>query len=482
MMKIFTSFLIICIVIVWQLSCAVDPVTGKRTFMLLSENDEIKLGQSTDEQIVEMYGLYDSDAINGYINRMGQEMAGLSHRPHLPWKFKVMDTPVINAFAVPGGYVYMTRGILAFLNNEAEVAGVIGHEIGHVAARHSAEQYTKAQFAQLGIGLGAAVSETFAQYAGVAAQGIGILFLKFSRDNEREADNLGVEYSTKAGYDAREMANFFATLERMQVENKGAGLPNWLSTHPNPEDRVNAVRSKAVSLQKLAPQKTYRINRDVYLAQIDGMIYGADPRQGFVENGMFYHPELKFMFAISKGWQVNNLPAQVELSAPEGKAAVILGIAAKMSPQAAAQVFVAKNNAQVLSQTDKEINGYGATKVVSQISGQSGILQLLSYFILKENHIYAFHGITTPELYNGYKSDMEMVMESFSLLKDRSKIDVKPDRIKIIKADQRLSLQALLVKQGVKQENLEKLALLNGRYLNDIMETNAMIKIINYGR
>ena len=152
-----------------------------------------------------------------------------------------MDSPVINAFAVPGGYVYFTRGILAYLNSEAELAGVMGHELGHITARHSAKQMSKAQITQIGLGLGSIVSETFAQYAGLAAQGIGILFLKFSRDNEREADNLGVEYSSKAGYDAKEMSNFFVTLNRMHGSG-GGSLPEFLSTHPNPDDRVGSIQ------------------------------------------------------------------------------------------------------------------------------------------------------------------------------------------------------------------------------------------------
>ena len=172
------------ILIVWIISCAVNPVTGKKEFMLVSESQEIALGKQTDQQIIETYGLYNNQQMNNYVNTIGQKMAKLSHRPQLTFSFKVLDTPVINAFAVPGGFIYVTRGILAYLNNEAELACVLGHEIGHVTARHTAKQVSKAQVTQLGLGIGSMLSETFQKYAGVAQFGVGMLFLKFSRDKE----------------------------------------------------------------------------------------------------------------------------------------------------------------------------------------------------------------------------------------------------------------------------------------------------------
>ena len=272
-----------------------------------------------------MYGIYENKQLTAYIDNMGQAMAKICHRSHLKFEFKVMDHPVINAFAVPGGYVYLTRGILAYLNSEAELAGVTGHEIGHITARHSAKQYSKAQLAGLGIGLGSIFSEQFAQYAGLVQQGVGLLFLKFSRDNEREADNLGVEYSTKTGYDAREMANFFVTLDKMHGSSKSS-LPDFLSTHPNPENRVAAIKNESIRLQKLSTNKNWKIERNKYLKKIDGLIYGPDPRQGFVEHNIFYHPLLKLQFNIPERWKVNNLPDQVQIIAPEEKALLLFSL------------------------------------------------------------------------------------------------------------------------------------------------------------
>ena len=231
------------------ISCAVNPVTGKRELSLISEEQEIAMGREYDPQIAAMYGVYDDPKLLKYVNDLGQKMAKISHRPNLKYEIKIMDSPVINAFAVPGGYVYITRGILAYLNSEAELAGVMGHEIGHITAKHSVSQMSKAQLAQLGMGLGSVFIEGFDQYAGLAGQAVGLLFLKYGRDDERQSDKLGVEYSTEVGYDAREMANFFKVLDNMN-KSSGSSLPDFLSTHPNPADRFSDVKKRAEREQK----------------------------------------------------------------------------------------------------------------------------------------------------------------------------------------------------------------------------------------
>ena len=217
-------------------SCASDYVTGKRTFSLYSDADEIKMGRDADPQIVAEFGVYDDEALNAYVDGIGQRIVKVSHRPDLSYTFRVVDSPVINAFAVPGGYVYFTRGILAHFNSEDELAGVMGHEIGHIAARHSVEQMSKAQLVGGGLQIGAALSQTFQKYAGIAGAGVGLVFLKFGRDQESESDRLGVEYSTKLGYDSHKMADFFQTLASMR-EGSAQSLPSFLSTHPDPGDR-----------------------------------------------------------------------------------------------------------------------------------------------------------------------------------------------------------------------------------------------------
>ncbi|NIR16083.1 MAG: M48 family metalloprotease, partial [Desulfobacterales bacterium] len=231
--------------LLWTASCAVNPVSGQRELMLVSESEEIQLGGQADADVVQQFGIYDDRRLNAYVNGLGQRMGKVSHRPRLDYHFKVLDVSVVNAFAVPGGYVYFTRGILASLNSEAELAGVMGHEIGHITARHSAQQISRAQLAQMGMAVGSIFSPEFRALSGLAGTGVQMLFLKFSRDNERQADDLGVEYASKVGYDASQMANFFETLERMHPHADKSGLPSWFSTHPNPEDREKVVRERA---------------------------------------------------------------------------------------------------------------------------------------------------------------------------------------------------------------------------------------------
>ncbi len=270
-------------------SCAVNPVTGKKELMFMSEDQEIALGVEANPSIIAEFGAYENAALQKFINDKGQDMARISHRPGLKYKFQILDSPVVNAFALPGGFVYFTRGIMAHFNNEAEFAGVLGHEIGHITARHGASQQSKQILVSAGLMLGMVVSKDFQQFADVAGTGAQLLFLKFGRDDETQSDKLGVEYSTQIGYDAKEMAGFFNTLDRLSGGPEGR-VPTFLSTHPNPGDRNVKVAKMATDLQSKAPGKKYNVNRDSYLRMIDGLVYGEDPRQGYVEKDNFYHP------------------------------------------------------------------------------------------------------------------------------------------------------------------------------------------------
>ena len=475
--------LVVVLLMSWLTTCAINPVTGKRELMLLSEADEISLGQQADQGIIQTYGLYPDKNLNGYVSNIGQAEARISHRPNLKFEFKVMDTGVINAFAVPGGYVYVTRGILAHLNNEAELAGVVGHEIGHVTARHSAIQYTRAQLANLGLGIGAALSQEIAQYANLAAQGIGLLFLKFSRDNERQADDLGIEYSTKVGYDAREMANLFITLERIQVQSGGgSGLPDWLSTHPNPVDRIGTVRRNAENLQKTQGLTNLKINRNEFLNKLNGMVYGDDPRQGYVQNDVFYHPELKFSFPVPGGWTLNNTPSQVQMANSNGTAAIIFSLAAEKDPQSAANQFVSSNQAQVQSQNSIRVNNLNAVKLISVLAGESQTLQLVSYFIAKDAMVYVFHGFSAQTEFSKYQNVLQVPMQGFANLNDASKINVKPDLLQIKRVNSNTNLRQALKTNGVADKYLDEHAIINGLELTSTLPANTLIKVIERGR
>ena len=221
--------------------CAVNPVTGSRELVLISEGQEIQMGRDADENIVQSLGLVEDPGWQEYVQRLGERMAGQSERPDLPWTFRVVDDPVVNAFALPGGFVYITRGILGHFSSEAELAGVLGHEIGHVTARHSVNQMSRSQLAQFGLGVGSVLAPDLAPLAQAAEAGLGLLFLSYGREDERQADVLGLRYMTRDSYDPREMAETFSMLADASGAREGGRVPAFLSTHPDPLERRDAI-------------------------------------------------------------------------------------------------------------------------------------------------------------------------------------------------------------------------------------------------
>lgn len=476
------QIILFSLLLAWVVSCAVNPVTGKREFMLVSEEQEIAMGREYDPQISQMYGVYDDPELLKYVNDLGQKMAKISHRPNLKYEIKVMDSPVINAFAVPGGYVYITRGILAYLNNEAELAGVMGHEIGHVTARHSAAQMSKAQLAQIGIGVTSMISEDIAQYAGLAGQAVGLLFLKFGRDDERESDKLGVQYSTTVGYDAHEMANFFKVLDKMNSQS-GQSLPDFLSTHPNPADRVQDVGKLADSWQKKIGKSSYMVNRDAYLKEIDGIVYGDNPRQGFTENDVFYHPELKFQFPTPAGWTINNLPTQVQMFPADQKAVMVFKLEATQDNKEAAAAFITNNKLTVESQKSISVHNAPAEAVVATATTESGVLKLMAYFIKKDGNVYSFLGYSAQADFANYQNQFTATMSGLNTLTDRTKLNRQPDRLRIKQVSRSATLRDALKGFGVPDTKLEEYALLNnGMNLSDNVQAGSKIKVVEAGK
>jgi predicted Zn-dependent protease len=462
-------------------SCAANPVTGQPQLMLLSEGEEIQLGNQTDKQIVSDYGTYQNQALVNYMDGVGKKMARLSHRPALPYQFKILDTPVVNAFAVPGGYVYLTRGILANLNSEAELAGVVGHEIGHITARHSAQQYSNAQLAQIALGSAMILSDTFRGFAGLAQFGVGMLFLSFSRDNEREADDLGVEYSSRAGYDATHMALFFETLERMHPSSDRSGLPEWFSTHPNPDDRVGAVQRKAKEWQKELGIKNLKVNRDVYLKHIDGLVFGENPQEGFVERNVFFHPLLRFQFPVPVNWTLQNTRTMVRMTSSRKDAAILFTLSPADSPEKAARAFTNESGARVLSSERKRVNGLPAFRMVTKIRTNKGIMEIMSYYIQEGTRVYEFHGLAPESRFQGYSRIFENTMERFKRLTDRRKLNIKAYRIRVVRSPKAGTMEQVLRSLGTPEGKLNQWAIMNGKTLSDQVPSGMLLKIVKKG-
>ena len=469
-------------------SCATNPVTGKKEIMLMSESQEIALGKQSDPSIVAQFGAYDDPEIQSFIHSEGQKMAKISHRPHLSWEFKILDSPVVNAFAVPGGYVYFTRGIMAHFNNEAEFAGVLGHEIGHVTARHSAKQQSRAQLAQVAFIGGLIFSPAIRAMAQETQQALGLLFLKYGRDAESQSDQLGVEYSTTVGYDAHEMADFFQTLNRLQKQSGADQIPDFLSTHPNPEDRYFKVHEAAKIWQTKDPRTSYEVGRNEYLALIDGIVYGEDPRQGYTENNVFYHPELRFQFPVPRNYKLYNSPQQVQMVPEDQKNAIIFRLSQQKSNNLAANELQEQIKWQVVDRKNTTVNGNPAIAIIADIvpqqqqgQQQQPTTRVLTYLIEFGGLVYVFHGLSALADFDARFNAMRQPMIGFKKLTDPSRINVKPERIDIATVQSNTTISQALMQNGIPSSRISEFCILNGMERNDPVAIGTKIKVIEKG-
>jgi predicted Zn-dependent protease len=466
-------------------SCAVNPVTGKKQIVLMSESQEIAMGAAADPEILAQYGRYEDKILQDFITQKGNEMAAISHRPDLKYEFKIVDSEVLNAFAVPGGYVYFTRGIMAHFNNEAEFAGVLGHEIGHITARHSVSQQSKAILGQVGLIGSMILVPQVAEFAEPLSEGLGLLFLKFGRDAERQSDELGVEYSSKIGYDAKEMAGFFKTLERQSSGSESAELPDFLSTHPNPGDRNIAVSKLSDEWKKKLNLIDPKVSRESYLKKIEGLVYGEDPKQGFLENDLFYHPVLKFQLNTPKGWNYQNKPQELEFAPKDGKAILIMTLIPGKSLEEAASNVVEKNNLQVLESNQITVNGLNALSILADVKveqqkqqQQAPTVRTLSYLIQYNDNIYHILGASSVTDFNSYSENFLQTMKNFKELKDASKLNKQPERIRIKPVKQSGTLKQALNSYNMPEKKQEEISLLNGMLLTDKVLAGSLIKIL----
>jgi len=465
-------------------SCAKNPVTGKRQVVFTSEAQEIAMGQEADPQIIAQYGLYQDSTLQRFINEKGKAMAAISHRPNLQYHFRVVDSEILNAFAVPGGYVYFTRGIMAHFNNEAEFAGVLGHEIGHITARHTVVQQSKQVFGQLGLIAGMIIKPELGQFAEQASQGLGLLFLKFGRDAERQSDQLGVEYSSKINYNAHEMAGFFNTLKRQSQAAGAEELPDFLSTHPNPDDRNVSVNKMATEWQQKLSLTNPQVNRDSYLRRIEGLVYGEDPRQGFLENSVFYHPEMKFQFNVPQSWKYQNSPQRVQMAPADGQALMYLAGGPAKSLQEAGQAFLQQNNLQLLDQKETTINGYKTLMLMADTKQdpqqQQQPLRTQVYFYQFGEEILMMMAAAAAQTFTQYQPYFTSTMQSFKKLTDVAKINRKPERVRIKTVAANGTLAQAFKYFKVADKRMEELAILNGMLQTDAVKKGMLIKVIEY--
>ncbi|RFP64092.1 peptidase M48 [Hymenobacter lapidiphilus] len=437
-----------------------------------------------DPQVLAQFGLLNNSALQKFIDLKGQQMAAVSSRSDFGYQFTILDSPMINAFAAPDGNIYFTRGIMAHFNDEAQFAGVLGHELGHVTARHGEKQKTRSTITSGALLLGSILSKRVASIAQPLSQGAGLLFLKYGRDDEREADKLGVAYSSKIGYDASHMADFFLTLQRQEQASGAGGMPTFLSSHPNSADRYSTVKQLASQAKQQQGGRALTVNRNGYLQMIDGMAYGDDPRQGFVEGGVFYHPELKFQFPIPQGWKSQNSPQQFQMAEPNGKAVQILTLAPGNSAEEAAQALAKELNISSPQATRTTINGLPAIalqgdQVGQDQQGRQGIqASTLSYVIQDGKTLYALIGLCGPGTLNSYGPAFQRTAQGFRRLTDANKLNRQSEKIRIRTAKAGQTLAQALSANGVSTKRHQELAILNGMTTTDKLSAGTLFKVV----
>ena len=425
-----------------QTGCAVNPVTGQRQFVLYSESQEIAMGEEADRDITASLGEYDHDGLATLLTRMGERMAAISERPDLPWTFRVLDDPTVNAFALPGGYIYMTRGILTHLTSEAAVAGIVGHEIGHVTARHGITRVSRAQIAQLGLGAAMILAPDLQPFGDAVGAGVQLLFLRNSRADERQADELGMRYMQELGYDPREMASVFDMLARASGARDGNRIPGFLSTHPDPLERRDEILTRVAEAGEDLSRA--QVGRESYLRLLEGITFGENPREGFFRGNVFHHPDMAFRLDFPSGWRTANARTQVQGISPEQDAALLLTIAREDTPRAARSAFLSDSGAETLAQSEAGVGGLPAASAEFRIRSDGNTFLGEVVFVRHGDLTFQVLGYATEGAWSQRRSGVTAALRSFRPETDQEILDIQPRTIELVEVPRDMTFQEFL--------------------------------------
>ena len=374
----------------------VNPVTGRTERSAMDERTELAEGKKAHEQVKQEYGVYNNPRLQAYVNEVGQKLAAKSHRANIPWTFTVLDSPEINAFALPGGYVYITRGILAYMESEADMAGVIGHEIGHVTARHGAQRATRQQNAGIGVFaatiLGAVLESQgvsgATELAGQTAQGVAAGYVaKYSREQELQADTLGAEYLSRSRYSPSNMVDVIQVLKSQEqyaadvARSEGRQVQegnNWLASHPSNDQRLASIRQIAAQYKGAYGDD----GRERFLKMIDGMNFGESPDQGLTRGQNFYHSGLGIALTAPKDWRIQNAPDALTVINLQGDAALKLIAIPSNAGNSHEEVLRNAFKATQGKVTRGNVNGFPATHFMGKRQSANGQAQDFEVTIL----------------------------------------------------------------------------------------------------
>jgi predicted Zn-dependent protease len=474
-------------ILVWACTTGVIPATGERRYLGFSWEQEQEIGKQASKEVAAAFGIYRDPKLQRYVEEVGQRVLEESHLRRratdeqfrrTPITFSILDSPTVNAMAIPGGHIYATRGLLAHLNSEDQLAVVLAHEIGHITARHAARRAWQEQLGQ-GLLLGGAIlgqvfglpAQQLLNLGGTAAQ---LIFLRYSREDELEADRLSVEYSSLAGYDPVEATGFFRALSQMQ-EREGAGLPNFLSTHPNPGDRVQQIKELAAEWNRKAPRRR-DVDPAVYLAAIEGIVLGDDPRQGFVERNVFYHPELRFRFPVPQGFRVVNQPTQVIMIENQQRAIMGFRMGGEKSLQAAVSKFLSQGGLKVLDRGPTQSDGLPAFMVVADAQTQEQVVRLVAYFVEHRGRVYELVAYTAPQAFGYFRNEFLRTMRGFADVNDPEILRRQPVRLRLERAARTARFRDLIPTRLPNDMRPEDLAILNQVSLDQEIQRGRILK------
>jgi predicted Zn-dependent protease len=472
--------------------CSTNPATGSQSFTaFMSQEKELEVGRDEHPKILQQFGGEVEDPkLRAYVDRIGQRLAQQSELPDLKFTFTVLNSDITNAFALPGGYVYVTRGLLTLASSEAEMAGVVGHEIGHVTARHTAQRYSRAVatgIAATAVGVLESVFLGTNVLGQVGAQASQLYLAGFSRDQEFEADTLGVRYLARGGYTPNAMSTFLAKLEaESALAAELAGKPgspndlNIMATHPRTQDRVR--EAIAAAREQGAVATDARLGREDFLAMIDGMEYGGDRKSGFIRNRTFIHPSLRLQFEVPPGFQLVNSDRNVVARGQNG-ATIVFDRESK--PQVAGVAMtnyltaVWARNARLQNVERLTINELEAATGVTRLQSNSGPRDVRLIAIrFDASTIYRFMFVSQPSDTASLSEPLRRTSYSFRKLSEAEAARANPLKIRVVTVGASDTIASLSRRMAFDTAQEKRFRVLNGLQGDEALRAGDRVKII----
>jgi predicted Zn-dependent protease len=442
----------------------------------LSQDEEVEAGRNAAQYLRRTVGLVEDPALQTYVQRVGAAVAAQCERSDLPWTFAVLDDPAPNAFALPGGVVFVTRGMLSHLDSEAELAALLGHEIAHVAARHAIQVLGQQPFPQLG-GTPAGASQPVAAGAHLDG-GLGLLFRQYGRQAERQADALGFDYALAAGYDVREMEDIFIVMDRRARHSQTTPVPDFLATHPPTQERVALVRARFADA---AVPDDLVVGRDAFLERIDGLVYGPDPRQGFFHGTRFFHFAHRYVLRLPTGWLAQNVGRIVVATSPDGAAMIHFGVV-NATPAAAEERLLSLPGVEGKRVSSEPIGGLEARVVSFRIETESGPRDGMAAFIEHAGRTHEILGLASTRTYGRHGLEIVSSISSFTALADVDLEAVQPLRIRVERLTEAMSVAAF-AQRYPSALSVDELVILNqAEHAGSRFAQGALVKRIAGGR